>query len=222
LLSAVYALHRRYRIVAVDANARGGALAIRLAAAGVATVAEVAAAGPDLTSFKKLSPYLDQTTEGSWALVGRAGAAPDLAQCRDAMAVLSSYFAVGVLDCGPIGAPVADGLLASVHAQLLVAPVTVEGVLGAAAALDRLGGRDGTDAWHCGVALVSTTQRPDTDVGWAARLLTGRGGRVIPLPYDPGLLAGGRISPVAVSDGVLGATRRLATEMLSRSARSGP
>jgi MinD-like ATPase involved in chromosome partitioning or flagellar assembly len=218
LLSSVYAAHRRYRIVAVDANPLGGALGARLSVPGAATVADVAAAAPDLTSFKRLVPYLDQTTEGAWAVAGRAGTTPETAQCRDAIAALSTYFAVGVVDCGPIGQPIADALLFSVHARLLVAPVTVEGVLGAATALDWLGSRDGV-LGQCGVVLVSTMQRPDTDVGWASRLLTGRGGRVIPMPYDPSLVAGGQISPTAVSDGVLGAVRRMATETLSRSAR---
>lgn len=222
LLSSVYAAHRRYRIVALDANPVGGALATRLATAGAGTVADIAAAAPDLNSFKRLSPYLDQTTEGSWAVSGRTGVVPEVMQCRDAIAALSGFFAVGVVDCGPIGQPVADALLTTVHARVLVAPVTVEGVLAAAAALDWLGAHEESDVpWHCGVVLVSTAQRPDTDVGWAARLLTGRGGRVVPMPYDPGLVAGGRITPAAVSDGAVGAARRLATEMLSRSARSG-
>ncbi len=221
MLSTIYAAHRRYRIIAVDANPVGGAFGARLAAPGAATVADVAAAAPELASFKRLEPYLDKTTEGLWAVAGKAATAPDVTQCQDACRALSAHFAVGIVDCGAIGHPVADGLLQSSHARLLVAPVTVEAVLGAATALDWLGSRDNPDsAWHCGVALVSTQQRPDTDVGWAARLLRGRGGRVIPVPYDPGLVGGALITPAAVSDGVLGAVRRLATEMLSRSARA--
>jgi hypothetical protein len=143
-----------------------------------------------------------------------------VAQCREALAALSGFFAVGVVDCGPVGQPVADTLLESAHASLLVAPVSAEGVLAAASALDWLATRKGTGAqWHCGVALVATARNPNTDVGWGARLLTGRGGRVVPVPYDSGLVAG-RISPASVSDGVWAAARRLATEMLSRAARS--
>lgn len=220
LLTWVYAAHRRYRIAAVDASPTSGALGIRLGIPGVATVAEVAAAAPDLTSFKRLGPYLDRTSQGCWAVAGRVAAELDVAQCRAAIAAMTGFFAVGLVDCGPTGTATADALLGAAHARLLVAPVTVEGVLGAASALDWLSDRAGDDsAWHCGVALVSTTQRPDTDVGWAARLLTGRGGRVIPVPYDPGLVPGGLLTPGAVSDGALGAARRLATEMLSRSTR---
>lgn len=218
LLSLAYAAHRRFRIVAVDAHAVGGGLGARLATHSATGVAEIAAAAGNLTSFGLLSSYLDQNAEGAWGVTGAASAAPDAAQCRTALAALAGFFAVGVLDCGAIGEPTADALLESAHAPLLVAPMTAEGVLATACVLDWLAARrDTATPRHCGVALVSTSRRPGSDVGWAARLLTGRGARVIPVPYDPGLVAG-RISPSSVSDGVWAAARRLGGEMLSRAA----
>jgi hypothetical protein len=99
--------------------------------------------------------------------------------------------------------------------------VTAEGVLSTASALDWLASRQDTGMRsHCTVALVSTVRNPGTDVGWAARLLTGRGARVFPIPYDVALSAR-RINAASVSDGVAGAVRRLSTELLSRAARAG-
>lgn len=230
LLSLAYATHRRYRIVAVDAQATAanrqaaavdppaaGALGARLATRAAAGIAQVASA--EVPSFDALTPYLDRSAEGMWTLTGAAGTTPGPEQCRIAIGTLSQHFAVGVLDCGPLGAPLVDTLVDLAHAHLLVAPATAEGVLSAACALDWLGARrNSAEPWHCGVALVSTSRHPDTDVGWATRLLTGRGGRAIPVPYDSGLVAG-RISPASVSDGTWAAARRLAGEMLSRAAR---
>ena len=217
LLSLAYATHRRYRIVAVDAQPVAGALGARLATQGAGGIAQVAAA--DVSSFDALSPFLDQSAEGMWALTGATSTAPEPEQCRVVMGMLSQYFAVGVLDCGSLGTPLVETVLDLAHAHLLVAPATPEGVLSAAGALDWLGARqNSTEPWHCGVALVSTSRHPDTDVGWATRLLSGRGGRAIPVPYDSGLVAG-RISPASVSDGTWAAARRLASEMLSRAAR---
>ena len=219
LLSLAYATHRRYRIVAVDAHPVGRALGARLATRAAAGVAQLAAVAADIASFDALSAYLDQSTEGMWAVTGTASTVPEPEQGRAAIAILSQFFAVGVLDCGPIGAPAVEAVLDLAHAHLLVAPATPEGVLSAACALDWLGARqDSADPWHSGVALVSTSRQPDTDVGWATRLLAGRGGRAIPVPYDSGLVAG-RISPASVSDGAWAAARRLASEMLSRAAR---
>ena len=219
LLSLAYATHRRYRIVAVDAHPVGGALGARIATRAAAGVAQIAAAAPDLSSFDALSAYLDQSAEGMWAVTGAATTAPEPEQCRVAVETLSRFFALGVLDCGPIGPPLVEAVLDLTHAHLLVAPATPEGVLSAAGALDWLGARrDSADPWHTGVALVSTSRQPNTDVGWATRLLAGRGGRAIPVPYDSGLVTG-RISPASVSDGVWTAARRLASEMLSRAAR---
>jgi MinD-like ATPase involved in chromosome partitioning or flagellar assembly len=219
LLGATYAAHRRYRIVVVDADPTGGALGVRLAGGSASTLAEIAAAAPGLTSFSRLAPYVERTSAGVWAV---AGPGADLNACRDAIAALSPFFAVGVLDCGAIGHPQAGGVLGAAHARLLVAPMTVDGVLDAAGALDWLGVPDDPEARaRCAAALVSSTPQPGTDLGRAVRLLTGRGARVVPVPYDPSLGVGGPYLPAAMSDGARAAIRRLATEMLARSARSG-
>jgi MinD-like ATPase involved in chromosome partitioning or flagellar assembly len=222
LLTSVYAAYRRYRIVVVDADPTGGELGVRLSTVGTASIADVGAAAPELTSFSRLTPYLDQTADGSWAVTGRGGPGTDPARCRAAITALSEYFAVGVLDCGLIGQPESVGLLGAAHARLLVAPVTVDGVLAVAAALDWIGMQDDSEARaRCAVALVSTARSPGVDVGWAARLLTARGARVVPMPYDPSLAVHGKIRPSAISDGARGAVHRLAAEILSRSTTPG-
>lgn len=218
LLGATYAAHRRYRIVVVDADPTGGTLGVRLSGGTSSTMAEIAAAAPELTSFSRLAPYVERTGAGVWAV---AGPAADLIECRAAVAALSPFFAVGVLDCGTIGQPQAGSLLDAAHAQLLVAPMTVNGVLDAAGALDWLGVPDDAEARaRCAAALVSTSPQPGTDLGRAVGLLTGRGARVVPVPYDPSLDVGGPYQLSAVSDGARAAVRRLATEMLARAARS--
>jgi MinD-like ATPase involved in chromosome partitioning or flagellar assembly len=222
LLTSAYAAYRRYRIIVVDADPTGGALGVRLSTAGTATIADVGAAAAELTSFSRVARFLDQTPDGAWAVTGRAGTTGEPTQSREAIAALSAFFAVGVLDCGLMGHPQSVGLLAAAHARLLAAPTTVDGVLAVAASLDWIGMQDDADARaRCAVALVSTTQRPGVDISWAARLLTARGARVIPVPYDPSLSVRGTVRPNAVSDGTRAVVHRLAAEMLSRSTRSG-
>ncbi len=218
LLGATFAAHRRYRIVVVDADPTGGALGARLAGGSACSMAEIAAAAPELTSFSRLAPYVERTGVGVWAV---AGPGADLTEWPEAIAALSPFFAVGILDCGMIEHPQAAAVLGAAHARLLVAPMTVDGVLDAAGALDWLGVPDDPEARaRCAAALVSTTPQPGTDLGRAVRLLTGRGARVVPVPYDPSLVVGGQYRPSAMSDGARAAVRRLATEMLARSARS--
>ncbi len=215
LLALSYAAHRRYRIVVADADPAGGALGVRLSSSGGSTLAEIATAA-GLTSFGRLVPYLERVTGGAWLV---AGPGTDIVQCRAAFDALAPFFAVGVLDCGPMGHPLAGGVLSAAHARLIVAPMTVDGVLDAAGALDWLGVPEDAEARsRCTVALVSTVPQPDTDLGRAVRLLTGRGARVVPVPYDPSLGVAGPYLPTALSDGTRAAVRRLAAEMLARSA----
>jgi MinD-like ATPase involved in chromosome partitioning or flagellar assembly len=218
LLGATFAAHRRYRIVVVDANPNGGALGVRVAAKGTSTLADIAAAAPGLTTFGRLAPHLELTSARVWAV---AGPAADLPEFNAAITALSPFFAVGVLDCGTIGPPLIGGVLGAAHARLLVAPMTVDGVLDAAGALDWLGVPDDAEMRaRCAAALVSTTPQPGTDLGRAVRLLAGRGARVVPVPYDPSLGVSGPYLPDVMSDGARAAIRRLAAEMLARSTRT--
>jgi hypothetical protein len=222
LLSRFYASYRDYRIVAVDPQAGDSALGRRLGTASPAGLVDIAAAAADVGSFPALARHLGRTHDGTWMLVGGRAAPPDADECGSALDVLSRFFAVGVLDCGPIGAPISDTLVERAHAALFVARATTEGVLAAAGALDWLAPRRlGTGAWHAGVALVPAEAPPTCDLGRAAQLLRDRGGRVVGFPHDPGL-ATGRLGPATVSGGVWAATGRLAAELLAHAAAAAP
>ena len=211
LLSQFYASFQRYRIVAVDVHPDDGPLGTT----SPAGFAEVAATSG---SFAELASCLGRSAQGPWVLTGGTRSPTESAECQGALDILSRFFAVGVVDCGTIGAAISEALLERADAALLVAPATIDGVLAAARALDSLATRrPATADWHAGIALVPTVPQLGHDARLAARLLSERGARVFRFPNDAAL-ACGQVNLASVSDGVRAATGRLGADMLSHAA----
>ena len=227
LLATAYAEPGRGRVVVVDAGAGMAQLASQLTVTAGGTVV-----APGVDSWSLLAQHLERTAGGVWTVApaaqavatgtADAGGPPeaDLLAAQAVLAALSPHFAVAVLDCGQQAAPQARFLLGLAHARLLVAAASVDGVLAAAAAADRLELSSRPDlAAHTLVGLVGTRAGPGVDVGVASALLRTRGGEVRWFPYDPALAGGGPIALAELSGGLRATTLAAAAELLRRAGR---
>jgi MinD-like ATPase involved in chromosome partitioning or flagellar assembly len=225
LLATAYAEPRCGRVVVVEAGPGVGRLGERLAVPAGSMVPELTVA-PGLDSWPVLAPYLEPAAEGLWTVAageGAAGAAePELLTSQAALAVLSPHFAVIVLDCGHQAGTQARFMLGLAQARLLVGTASVDGLLAAAAALDRLELSHRPDAAaRTLVGLVATCDRAGVHPAEAGALLRARGGEVRWFPHDPALAGGGPIALAELSAGLRAATVGAAAELLRRSGRTG-
>ncbi len=226
LLATAYAEPRRGRVVVVEAGPGVGRLGERLAVTAGSTVPELAAA-PGLDSWPVLAPYLEPAAAGLWTVAagvpGAAGAAePELLASQAALAALSPHFAVIVIDCGHQAGTQARFLLGLAHARMLVGTASVDGLLAAAAALDRLEVSHRPEAAaRTLVGLVATRDRAGLHPAEAGALLRARGGEVRWFPHDPALAGGGPLALAGLPAGLRAATVGAAADLLRRSGRTG-
>jgi MinD-like ATPase involved in chromosome partitioning or flagellar assembly len=230
LLATAYAEPRRGRVVVVDARSGVGPLGERF---GPGAGGAVPASDPDV--WPALAPCLERTAEGLWTVIGDhdparpAGpsdpADPDgptgreLMALQAALATLSPHFAVIVLDCGDQAGPVGRFLLGLAHSRLLVAPASVDGVLAAAAAADRLELSARPDAAaRTLVGLIGTRGPVAAGGARAEALLRGRGVEVRWFPPDRALAAGGCPALAELSAELRAATLAAAADLLRRAA----
>lgn len=207
LLAAVYAGPGRGRVLVTDAGT------------GLSRLGELLAGRSDGQvslpgEWAVLAPHLERTAEGCWTITADGPAADDAEAeplaCQLALAALSPHFAVVVLDCGWLAVPRSRFFLGLADARVLATPATVEGVLAAGMALDRLQDRDAV------VGLVGTADPRAVDLHSARHLLSARGGTLHELPHDPGLAANGPAVPDALTPALREATLALATDLLRR------
>lgn len=209
LLAVVYARRRSDTVLAVDAVPDLGWLGHRLgtAPADPRDLDEVIGHAVDrpVTAFEQ-----QYVLPRAGALHVLPGAAPGgRTTAEQASAVLARHFAVTVLD-GPSLGLRASGL-DDVHAAVLVAPASPDGVRRAVTAV----------AEHAGpapaVVLVShqaddrVRLRPALAAVWAA------GAPAVHLPYDRHLAAGGALEPGRLSARAVRAATELAAEVLEMS-----
>lgn len=221
LLATAYAEPGRGRVVVIDAGAGIGQLAARLTVTADGTVV-----APGVDSWPVLAPHLERTAGGPWTLAAAApaaaGAPPgsDLLAAQAVLAALSPHFAVAVLDCGELVGLQARFLLGLAHSRLVVARASVDGVLAAAAAADRLELAARPDAAaRTLTGLVGTRDRAGSDAAATGALLRARGAEVRWFPYDPALAGGGPIGLADLSGGLRAATLGAAAELLRRAGR---
>jgi MinD-like ATPase involved in chromosome partitioning or flagellar assembly len=220
LLAATLAGSRHDRVLAVDAAPDLGSLALRAGASSPRPAAALGQAAGSIRSFAEAEPNLGRGDGGLWLLTGADDAAGrlDLPAYRSAVAALSRFFAVLVTDCGPdLGSDLNLGILLDTHALALVAPATVDGVVGAHRALDRLR-RTQAAGLVARTVVVLSTQTPHTegvDLRRGTRTLASHGVRVTRLPYDRHLAAGARIRPGLLGDRTRTAVIGLAADLLS-------
>jgi septum site-determining protein MinD len=206
LLGSVFAARRSDHILVADAGPEHGSLAWRL---GVPVPGDPAALGPRLLTARAgtvahVDALLPSTPGGLRVLPAGAGPTGELT------GALSRFFAITVLDCGP---GVAQAGLFDVHAAVVVAPATPDGLRSTCAALDRLpaGPRS------VSVVALTTTDRTGREALTGVDAALARYGvPAVWLPHDRHLAAGGPIDPARLAAATTVAATRLAGLALQR------
>ncbi|MEU6280439.1 type VII secretion protein [Streptomyces sp. NPDC047028] len=223
LLARAFSHYRHDPVLALEADAALGTLAVRMGAQSVRWSC------PDLARL--LSPsmrltdvtgYLVPVADGGWLLPagqGRVGAPLEVATYRTVTLALRRYFAVTVVDCETLPGEVARTAMDTAHARVVVAPRTAEGVGGTRLVLDWLGGLP--HAALASTVVVLTANTPDTnlDLKAATGHLRETGAALVHLPYDRHLAGGGQIRTDRLGEATRRAVTEIAAEALQRAVR---
>lgn len=192
LLAGIAQRHRDDRVVAIDAAPGLGSLPRRLGVTGRGSIRHLAAVRP--SSWNELAGHLARTPDGLSVVPASHGAdADDLEHetFQRGAGRLSRYFSVAIIDCGGnLDTSLRRGILASAHAQVFVAPATVDGAVSARAALQWFGGSGfGHLLSRTVVALVSHRPKAGNDLGRAIDVIKECAVPVTHVPFDRHLAA---------------------------------
>lgn len=229
LLTTTLAGVRRDPVLAVDADPDAGSLPLRLGKLGVGVRTAADNGIAQVSAFDQVARHLARTITGVWlwrwalsAALGRQDEAHAALLLRDRVRFLGRYFAVTVADLGAGMHGAANrALITDSHAVVLTGAATLDGVLGADAALRRLGEDFGT-ALLGRTVLVLTTTVPGplgVDLRQATDRLRGYGAAVVELPYDRHLALGAAIDQRRIGTGTRTAALRVAAETMDRAIR---
>jgi MinD-like ATPase involved in chromosome partitioning or flagellar assembly len=226
LIGAALAAHRRDRVLAVDADPDQGSLALRLGASSHTPVRALGAQPPVLRDIADAERYLGRAAGRVWVLTGglRDGDPErlDVGTYRAALAAVGRFFAVTITDAGgELLSPLNRGVLADTQALVLVTPATVDGVISAGQALDRLVELTGPDLPGRTV-IVLTAVSPEAsalDLTLATSALGRSGAEVVLLPFDRHLATGSTIDPYLLGSETRSAALKFAAAALTRAAR---
>ncbi|MGP4109552.1 hypothetical protein ACTWP5_01370 [Streptomyces sp. 4N509B] len=223
LLGLTYGHYRSDPVLAVEADAilgtlphRLGAREVRWSCADLARIVDPSMRITDVTGY--LVPF-----PGGWLLPGSRGAVDGPLDMQSYWTVTTSlrrFFGTTVIDCETLPAEVARLALATAQARVLVAPATVEGVDTTRWVLDWASGLDAGMLAATVVALVHASPDMVLDEGWAVERLEVGGARVVPMPYDRSLAAGGEVRTSLLGQGLRQAAARLAAEAMDRAVRA--
>ncbi len=167
-----------------------------------------------------ITGYLVQLPDRGWLLPGsqgRVGTRLELSEYRSVMVALRRYFGITVVDCETLPSELSRTALAAAQARVLVAPATVEGVTSTRAVLDWMASLPrplmlpGTV-----VVLAASSPHMALDVAAAGAHLQLEGVRVLTLPYDRHLAAGGPIRTDLLGEATREAAAQIAAEVLNR------
>ncbi|WP_260867746.1 type VII secretion protein [Streptomyces sp. SAJ15] len=224
LLNLTYAHYRQDPVLALEADPALGTLPIRLAAPAVRwTCTDLAQVISPSMQFAEITGYLVQVEEGGWLLPGsqgRVGTRLELPSYRAVMMALRRYFGITVVDCETLPNPLARTALAAAHARVLVAPATMEGVASTRAVLEWMADVPRPRLLPATVvALTKSSPDMTIDMAAASAYLGAAGARVVTIPYDRHLAAGGPIRTAALGQETRLAAGQLAAELLDRALR---
>ncbi|WP_106402374.1 MinD/ParA family ATP-binding protein [Actinocorallia populi] len=218
LVARTIAAHRGDRTLVLDADPSLGSLPLRL---GVD--AERAYRGlTTLPNWEAAQSYLTQAGERLWVASASASRSLDdeltLAEFQTAQGEFSRYFGISLVDCGPgLTSDLHQGILASSHAQILIAPATADGALSTRSALDWfLRSPHSHLLQRTLVVLVTHTPHLDGDLNRSRALLAAEGVPVIHLPYDRHLAAGTAVDPALLAETSQATAIHLATAAFTR------
>ncbi|QXJ24193.1 hypothetical protein AGRA3207_005467 [Actinomadura graeca] len=198
LIASAYARHRDDRVLALDLDPELGTLPLRLGARAEHSLADLAEEDLGTATFEQVRPLLTALGDRLWALPatrGRLGAGHvDAELYRSAGTQLSRFFGITVADNGAgIRSRLHQAVLASAHAQILVAPATVDGAARVGRVLDWMA-VGGLEALRPRTLVVFTARSPHragtVDVDRAAGILAEIGVAAIRLGFDRQLAVG--------------------------------
>ncbi|MGW0556030.1 MinD/ParA family ATP-binding protein [Streptomyces sp. NPDC002926] len=222
LLSRIFNHYRHDPVLTLEADTALGTLPVRLGVESVrwscADLARILKPSMQLTD---ITGYLVPLEDGGWLLPagqGRVGAQLDIRTYRLVTMALRRYFGVTVVDCESLPGDIARTAVDTAHGRVLVAPATVEGVVGARTVLDWMAGLPRTALPGTVVALTSVSPDMTTDLKAASRHLQETGVPVIGIPYDRHLAAGGPVRTDLLGQATRQSATLLAAEVLRRAA----
>ena len=221
LLGRTLEHYRHDPVLTLEADPALGTLPVRLGAPAVRwTCGDLARIVDPSMQLTDITGYLVQLPDGGWLLPGsqgRVGTRLDPADYGSVVVALRRFFAMTVVDCETLPSELARTALAAAHARVLVAPATLEGVTSTRSVLDWMAGLPrplmlpGTV-----VVLASHSPHMTIDLDAAAAHLRLEGVRVLPLPYDRHLAAGGAIRTSLLAGATREAAGELAAELVNR------
>ncbi|NUK27467.1 type VII secretion protein [Streptomyces lunaelactis] len=222
LLSRIFNHYRHDPVLTLEADTALGTLPVRLGAEAVRwSCADLARILKPSMRLTDITGYLVPLEDGGWLLPagqGRVGAQLDIRTYRLVTVALRRYFGVTVVDCESLPGDIARTAVDTAHGRVLVAPATVEGVVGARTVLDWMAGLPRTALPGTVVALTSVSPDMTTDLKAAARHLQETGVPVIGIPYDRHLAAGGPVRTDLLGQATRQSATLLAAEVLRRAA----
>lgn len=200
-LGSVLAQLRRDRVLALDADAASGNLAQRVGRQSAATVADLLA-DDDLSHYNHVRAYtstnavnLEVLAAADYSTAQRALGEEDWRYAADAV---SKFYNLVLADCGPgLFDPVTRGVLATASGIVIVTSASVDGARQAAVAIDWLRNNGYHDLLHRACVVINHAAPGETNIAVddLARQFEEhiQPGRVVVLPWDKHIAAGGEI-----------------------------
>jgi putative peptide zinc metalloprotease protein len=216
-IGATYAMLRGDRVVAVDANPDAGNLARRVSRPCPRTITNVLADMDLISSYSDLRSYTSQAPESRLEVLGsdddpRISLALDRDAYHRVIALLDHYYNLILLDTGTgILDSANQGLLAEADQLVLVLRPAVDGARAAALTLDWLGEHGYSELVARAVVVINGVRRNSgVPLEPIEDHFAQRCAKVIAVPWDRSLEAGGQTSLATLHQGARDALTELA------------
>ncbi|MFC9976332.1 MinD/ParA family protein [Spirillospora sp. NPDC127200] len=187
LLAGIIQQQRADRVLLVDAAPGTGSVPARLGVVPPRCLHDLATVRPH--SWEEASGFLARSKNGVWVLSQTTIGAPlNYDTFQAAVGRLSRYVAVSVIDCpASPGSDLGNGVLASAHAQILVAAdaLALQEALAQLNANNRVSPLPRTV-----VALTAPSRGAATEIKQVQGLLAGTGIPFVRIPHDRHIAAG--------------------------------
>jgi putative peptide zinc metalloprotease protein len=216
-IGATYAMLRGDRVVAVDANPDAGNLARRVSRPCARTITNVLAEMDLISSYSDLRSYTSQAPESRLEVLGsdddpRISLALDRDAYHRVIALLDHYYNLILLDTGTgILDSANQGLLAEADQLVLVLRPALDGARAAALTLDWLGEHGYSELVARAVVVINGVRRNGgVPLEPIEDHFAQRCAKVIAVPWDRSLEAGGQTSLATLHLGARDALTELA------------